>query len=185
MLVRDVRWSDFEDLKAIYYHLYDERAAGEPIGIHLFGERPTEGDEVDWFARTFRGALEGQSITVVAEVDGRPVGACTIGRKGPRPDSEIGHVGILGILIDHRYRGRGIGRALMVAAIEKARGMFEIIQLSLFADNHRARALYRKLGFVPFGVLPAGHKRSGKYIDEEYMFLDLRANPPPAAAPNR
>ena len=82
--VRPVRWGDFDDLRESYFHLYDERAAGEPIGIMLFAQRPTLADEVSWFEGHFRRALSGDEIFLVAELDGHAVGSCTIGGLGSR-----------------------------------------------------------------------------------------------------
>jgi RimJ/RimL family protein N-acetyltransferase len=184
MIARELRWTDFDALVEMYFHLYDERDRGEPIGIHLFHQRPSAVDEIDWFAGLYRRTLAGDCITSVAEEEGRPVGSCTIAPDGGRLDSELGHVGVLGVLVDHRYRGRGAGRAMMIRSLEAARTRFETVRLSVFADNERAKSLYRHLGFVLYGTLPRGVRRGERYFDQEFMFLDLRGwSAPPA--PNR
>jgi RimJ/RimL family protein N-acetyltransferase len=185
MILRDLRWSDFDSLTEMYFHLYEERAAGEPIGISLFAERPSVVDEVEWFANLYRKTLERQWFTSIAEEDGRAVGNCTIQPQTPRADSELGHVGVLGILVAHPFRGRGVGRALLLDALQRARGRFEIVRLSVFADNTRAKELYRRVGFAPYGRLPRAIRRGDRYIDEEFMFLDLTRWAPPVGAPNR
>jgi RimJ/RimL family protein N-acetyltransferase len=184
MIVRELRWSDFDGLLESYWHLYDERAAGEPIGITLPKDRPTLAEEVTWFATLMRHVIEGSHIVVIADVDGQPIGSCTISSAAPQPEHELGHVGVLGIMVDHRHRGQGAGTAMMLRALERARGQFETVRLAVFADNTRARALYRRMGFVPYGRLPRGIRRGGQYIDEEFMYLDLRGWMPPAT-PNR
>jgi RimJ/RimL family protein N-acetyltransferase len=185
VIVRELRWNDFDPLTEMYFHLYEERAAGESIGISLFAERPSMADEVEWFANLYRKSLEHQWFTAVAEEGGRAIGNCTIQPQAARPDSELGHVGVLGVLVDHRHRGKGAGRAMMVRALEAARNRFEIVRLSLFADNLRAKELYRRLGFVPYGLLPRAIHRGSAYIDEEFMFLDLRSWSAPPTGPNR
>ncbi|MGA8276421.1 MAG: GNAT family N-acetyltransferase [Thermoplasmata archaeon] len=185
MIVRGLLWNDFDPLTEMYFHLYQERAAGESIGISLFAERPSTADEVEWFANLYRKSLERQWFTAVAEEAGRAIGNCTIQPQTARADSELGHIGVLGVLVDHRFRGRGAGRAMMIRALEEARSRFEIVRLSVFADNVRAKELYRRLGFVPYGLLPRAIRRGDRYIDEEFMFLDLRKWVPPSAAPNR
>jgi RimJ/RimL family protein N-acetyltransferase len=177
MKVRDLRWSDFDALVEIYYHLYDERAAGEPIGIHLLAERPPLADEVSWFSGHYRKAIQHEIVARVAEEDGRAVGSCTIGRVGLGADSELGHVGELGILVDHRHRGQGAGTALLKDALAQARGMFEIVRLTVFADNARAIRLYESLGFQKYGTLPRAIRRGDRYIDEVFMYLDFGADP--------
>jgi L-phenylalanine/L-methionine N-acetyltransferase len=172
--VRDVEWSDFDELRDIYYHLYEERDRGDAIGIHLFDERPSLADEVEWFASMYRRAAAGDLIVSVAERDGKAVGHCTISRIGLRSTAENGHLGLLGILVSEDYRGQGIGSALLTHALDRARDKFEIVRLSVFADNARAQELYRRFGFAPCGRVPDAIRRNGRYIDEVEMYLDLR-----------
>jgi RimJ/RimL family protein N-acetyltransferase len=184
MIVRDLAWKDFEPLTEVYYHLYDERAAGEPIGIHLFAEKPSLADEVEWFANLFRKSLAREWFTSIAEEEGRAVGNCTIQPASVRADSELAHVGVLGILVDHRLRGKGAGTMLLHRTLTMAKGRFPVVRLSVFADNLRAQALYRRIGFVPYGRLPRAIRRGDGYIDEVFMYLDLdRWVAPPT--PNR
>jgi RimJ/RimL family protein N-acetyltransferase len=60
--------------------------------------------------------------------------------------------GELGMLVAREWRGRGVGSALVAAAIEWARerGLHKL-SLSVFAHNAAAIALYRKFGFVEEG----------------------------------
>lgn len=181
MIVRGVRWSDFDDLREMYYRLYDEREEDEPIGITLFLERPSLLDEVDWFARQYHRVLSGDSVMSVAEVDGRTVGNCVIDRQGANASSEAGHVGTLGILVDRGYRGRGVGSALLKHSIDACRGKFEVIRLSVFSVNEKAQKLYRRFGFELCGHVPRAVRRGSKYFDEELMVLLLERGPAPTA----
>lgn len=183
-MLRPLRWADFEPLVAIYYELYEERAEGEPIGIHLFQDRPSQGDEVTWFTGLFRNVLAEEVVVVVADLEGRPVGQCTVGPVGGIRRSETGHVGELGILVDRRSRGHGVGTALVERALEECRGRFEQVRLSVFEDNERAKRIYRRAGFRPCGRIPQAIKRGNRYIDEELMILDLRDRSLPPAARN-
>ncbi len=57
------------------------------------------------------------------------------------------------ITIDERHRGRGLGRAAMLAFEQAAAADgHEIIELNVFGGNARARGLYRSLGFVETAV---------------------------------
>ena len=182
MFVRDLLWNDFDDLRETYYRLYDERAEGEAIGITLFSERPSLQDEVDWFARLFREVTSGHTLVSVAELDGQVVGSCTIGFAGPSPLSEQAHVGVLGILVRRGHRGRGIGTALLARALGQCPGRFDLVRLTVFADNVRAQRLYERFGFATSGRRTAAIRRGGRYYDELEMVLDLRT--PPTAAAN-
>jgi putative acetyltransferase len=169
MIVRDMRPEDFPDLRANYYECYDERDAGLPIGIVLFRERPSEEAETAWFEGVRRSFDAGNLVSVVAESDGHVVGTCSVSRVGPNPDSEVGHVGGLGILVRRDHRGKGVGSALLEGALERCRGKFEVVQLAVFIDNEGAQRLYRRFGFQEIGVYPRAIKRGDRYIDERLM----------------
>lgn len=178
MIVRDLQWHDFDDLTEAYYLLYEERAAGAPIGMTLFDERPNRSDEVDWFSSIYRRVLTGDAIARVAEADGRVVGNCIVQRVGRTPTAENGHVGSLGLLVHRDHRGEGIGTALLSAALDASQGTFEIVRLSVFATNDRARKLYERFGFRLVGRFPQEIKRGGTYVDEDLMVLLLKDRAP-------
>ena len=88
----------------------------------------------------------------------------------------IGHVVILPdfnirdaeylIFVSQRHRGLGVGMALTIAAIEKARALdLKNVWLTVDAYNFRAIRLYRKAGFRPCEAYDAATERM--------MMLDL------------
>jgi RimJ/RimL family protein N-acetyltransferase len=78
----------------------------------------------------------------------------------------------MGLLAD--YRGRGIGERLLRATIDAARAAgFERIELTVYARNVRAAALYRKVGFAHEGTRIRGKKLDGEYDDVHMMGLLL------------
>jgi ribosomal protein S18 acetylase RimI-like enzyme len=174
--VREIRWEDFPSLVENYYALYGEVQGNPDLGIGLFKERPTLASEVAWFARLYRGVLEGEVIAAVAEEEGKAVGLCTVHRAG---GPESGHYGILAILVARQHRGRGVGRALLASVIERCRGKYEALELTVFASNSPARHLYESLGFRKVGVLPRGVLRQGEYTDVEQMVLEFSSSPSP------
>ncbi len=180
VVVRELRWTDFDPLRETYYLLYEERETNPVLGIHLFAERPSLADEVRWFAGLYERVLRGDAVVRVAEVDGRVVGNCVVGRIGATATAENGHLGLLGILVHRDFRGRGVGRALLRSTLEGCRGVFELVHLSVWVENPRARRLYEEFGFVPIGRVPAGNRRGNRYHDDDLMILDLRNG-----APNR
>jgi RimJ/RimL family protein N-acetyltransferase len=99
---------------------------------------------VDIEERTAQEALSAAS-SMVAEAGGRIVGTINVdvGRFG---------AGDLGMLVDAAWRGRGVGSALVAAAIAWAReqGLHKLC-LEVFPTNAAAIALYRKYGFVEEG----------------------------------
>jgi RimJ/RimL family protein N-acetyltransferase len=62
--------------------------------------------------------------------------------------------GEIGMMVAADWRGRGVGTALVAAAIDWARahGLHKLA-LSVFPHNHVAIALYRKFGFMEEGRL--------------------------------
>lgn len=85
---------------------------------------------------------------MVAEENGVIVG-CTVYRD------ILGDVDISNVQVKKACRGRGIGRELLKAAIEKARSIGGMeFTLEVRASNAPAIALYESLGFVSEGVRP-------------------------------
>ena len=90
--------------------------------------------------------------TLVAVAGGEVVGLIFV------VESPFGF-GEIGMMVAAEWRGRGVGTALVAAAIEwaRARGLHKLT-LSVFPHNEAAIALYRKFGFVDEGRL-TGHIR--------------------------
>jgi len=97
----------------------------------------------------------------VAIVDGIVVGWCDISSEH-RP--VLAHCGSLGIGIVNGHRGKGIGEALMSAALQKAKDKgLTRIGLTVRENNSNAVALYKKLGFVIEGL-----HRNAIRVDKQY-----------------
>jgi ribosomal protein S18 acetylase RimI-like enzyme len=98
---------------------------------------------------------------VVALAGDRVVGWCDI---VPLPRHTKAHGGVLGIGVIKRYRGRGIGPALLSAAIEKARaGGLTRVELTVREENTRAIVLYERFGFEREGLKRRAVRVDGKY----------------------
>ncbi|HEY0394121.1 MAG TPA: GNAT family N-acetyltransferase [Candidatus Elarobacter sp.] len=80
----------------------------------------------------------------------------------------------LGMVVDAAYRGRGIGRALIDAAVAWARANERpALRLRVFPDNEPALALYRASGFVQIELQRAAIvQRNGTARDAIVMRLD-------------
>jgi ribosomal protein S18 acetylase RimI-like enzyme len=87
---------------------------------------------------------------LIAEAGGAVIGWCDIIRNG-RPIHA--HMGVLGTGVVAEWRGRGVGTALMRAALDQARASgFSRVELTVRESNQVAIALYIRLGFVIEGV---------------------------------
>ncbi|MEM1321952.1 MAG: GNAT family protein [Bacteroidota bacterium] len=84
---------------------------------------------------------------------------------------------IWGVFVYPEQRGKGIGRALMLACLEKAQQIvgLEKINLSVMAVQRRALRLYQQLGFEIYGVEKGSRKVIGRYYDEVLMAKQLEA----------
>lgn len=93
---------------------------------------------------------------------GRVVGWCDV---LPKEIPEFSHVGVLGMGVLKDYRGRGLGRRLIEAALAHARDKngIEKVELTVFESNTRAAALYESAGFVLEGRRLRGRRLDGVY----------------------
>ena len=123
MRIRELREEDLDDMLEIH------RLQGWPFNESAFR----------WWLDNRR-----WSRVLVAEVEGRAVGKVTVDLVY-RPYSEI-----VNLLVHPSYRGRGIGSALLDAALRLAEGQGFWVQI-IMADvgNERALRLYRSRGFLP------------------------------------
>nr|WP_245432472.1 GNAT family protein [Mesorhizobium loti] len=121
-----------------------------------------------------RSMIERRNPQFVAVAKDEVVGWCDISRH-ERPIHA--HRGTLGMGIIPAYRGRGLGQQLIETTIEAARRQgLARIELSAHADNARAIALYRKVGFVQEGVERDAICIDGRYCDTISMAIIDKAN---------
>lgn len=109
------------------------------------------------------GAFDGQAL----------VGTVGFGRDD---GIKLRHKGtIWGVYVAAEARGKGVARALMREAIERASMLpgLEQINLAVASDNAPARNLYLSFGFEVFGYERHAMKLSKRYVDEEHMVLHL------------
>ncbi|MFI8822905.1 GNAT family N-acetyltransferase [Streptomyces sp. NPDC053431] len=81
---------------------------------------------------------------------------------------------IQGLAVAEAARGRGVARALLRAAMDRARGEGATrITLRVLGRNAPARALYAAEGFAVEGVLPGELLLDGEYVDDVLMGRSL------------
>jgi ribosomal protein S18 acetylase RimI-like enzyme len=151
--IRPARDADRLPLAVLFAAVAEERDA-------IASEPP-----IDLEARAASWDLDG---ILVAEAEGAVVGSIhtDVSRHG---------FGEVGMAVAREWRGRGVGSALLAAAIESARSRgLHKLSLSVFAHNARAIALYRKFGFVEEGRRVKQYRRtSGELWDALDMGLLL------------
>ena len=77
---------------------------------------------------------------------------------------------IKGLTVDPGHRRRGVGKALLHAAIEQARAAgARRLMLRVLAHNTSARDLYAACGFEVEGVHRELFLLDGRYVDDIWM----------------
>ncbi|HEU4324806.1 MAG TPA: GNAT family N-acetyltransferase [Roseiflexaceae bacterium] len=81
------------------------------------------------------------------------------------------HVGLLGMAVRDDMRGRGVGTAMMRAALDLADNWLNLsrIELQVWADNEPAIRLYKRFGFVVEGTHHQWGFRNGDLVDAYTM----------------
>lgn len=138
-----------------------------------------EEGQIETFARTIcvrEDVLYSWRNTIIAEVNGQSAGMLTayngadyhemrivtmalvkenLGIEFPGMEDEAvaGEYYQDSLAVMPPYRGRGIGRALLQRGIAEGHRLGLLVTLAVDPINHRAKALYRSLGFQPDGSL--------------------------------
>ena len=110
----------------------------------------------------------------VAETEERVVGRLSLARDDHPASS---HVADLGLMVAAGQRRRGIGRALLEAAVEWAREAgVRKLELHVFPHNAPAIALYEGFGFRREGYRRGHYRRGAQYIDAILMAYDVESS---------
>lgn len=106
-------------------------------------------------------------------VAGRLVG--TVGLYREESPKVVHKAWIVGMHVAAEHQGKGYGRALLVAALDRARKIpvLELVQLGVESMNKPAMSLYSSLGFETYGLEKRALLIDGEYFDEELMALEL------------
>jgi len=142
---------DFDIEPVTEAHAEGYRAALDVVARERKYLGRTEAPTLEAVQNFVRGNIEKANPNYIAVREQTVIGWCDVIRlEKPLFD----HVGILDMGIVPDARGQGLGAALLAAAIDTAwaRG-FVRLELTVFADNHRAIALYEKAGFQQEGIL--------------------------------
>jgi len=108
------------------------------------------------------------AVFVAESEEGELVGRLSLSRD-QNPSSS--HVADLGLMVAEVWRRQGIGRALLEAAVEWARGAgVRKLELHVFPHNDAAIKLYEQFGFEREGYRKQHYRRStGDYVDAILM----------------
>lgn len=114
-----------------------------------------------------------REVMLIAEVDGRHAGNCSIISYGYK--KRYAHRCSMGIALYQEFCHLGIGRSLMEHALQLAKEYgYEQADLEVVTTNLPAVSLYEKLGFKAYGMRPRDMKhKDGSYVDVYLMMKEL------------
>jgi RimJ/RimL family protein N-acetyltransferase len=162
-LVRLAKPDDLEGLLSMITELIEERS------YILMKEPPTLEEERVWLERGIKNVKEGRVIHWVVEKNGKLVG----GLDASRRPLKMSHLVEIGIALLKEARGKGLGERLLRKMIDEILKKWTdpiIISISVFSLNERARALYKKVGFVEVARFPFFIDHFGEYCDLHMMY---------------
>jgi L-phenylalanine/L-methionine N-acetyltransferase len=104
-------------------------------------------------------------FSLVASVEGEVVGS--LGLETSPTRWRMRHVATLGMAVRDDWQGKGVGTTLMEAALDLADNWLNLtrVELTVYADNAPAIALYEKFGFEIEGTHRRMAFRDGEYVD--------------------
>mgnify|MGYP003647940240 CR=1 FL=1 len=166
MLIRRIQAQDVPDFLALWTQVFAE-------GAFLAKRPPPENKVLQVVERVVKDQIPNfvaiDGLELVGAVEVFPGSMCGFN------DDNAERRGYLGIQLAQRYRGKGIGRKLMQAAIDDARSYgFEVIELTVFQSNIAAIELYEKLGFKHTGYGKSIELPVGLATTEQHMALSLK-----------
>jgi ribosomal protein S18 acetylase RimI-like enzyme len=169
--LRPLGWGDLDALTVFANTIARERRTNLGLGIVSLDRRMTRKDERKFLRRQVGGQRDDTLVSVAAFHGKKMVGHCDI---YGRTLSDVRHTGVLGIVIIDGYRGVGLGEAMVRTALRRSSeiGVW-LVELTVFASNVPAKALYEKLGFKTVGTIPMKILRRGRFTDELAMYIRL------------
>jgi RimJ/RimL family protein N-acetyltransferase len=82
---------------------------------------------------------------------------------------------VWGVYVKPSHRGHGVGRALLNAVLDRARGYADLRQINIMVAVTQVAAtrLYQSLGFERFGRERDALRVGDAFMDEDWMVLRL------------
>jgi L-amino acid N-acyltransferase YncA len=158
-VIRDATEGDVPQIAEIYGHHVLK-------GLASFEEVPPSAGEM---LSRMRSVRELGAPYLVAEHDGRIVGYCYASLYRTR--SAYRYTLEDSVYIRDGHAGRGLGRALLEALLERcSRGPWkQMIAVIGDSGNHASIELHRALGFREVGTLEAVGFKFGRWVDSVFM----------------
>ena len=125
----------------------------------------TEPFDIEKQLGLIRHCLEKGTYHVAVTADDKVIGIQVV-----LPLSELpafSHVGDIGTYVDSSSHRSGVARAMSEATFKKAKEKgYTKIMAMIRADNTRAQAFYKSIGFEPIGIAKRQARVRGEFFDE-------------------
>lgn len=163
MDIRDASTADAAAIAAIYSDAVLTTTAS-------FDTEPkTAEDRAEWIA-----SHSPAHPVIVAEIDGTVVGWGSLSSYSPRP--AYAATAELSVYVAGSARGRGVGRALTRALIERGRhAALHVLLARICTENEASIAMVRALGFTEAGTMHEVGRKFGRWLDVVTWEYDLDA----------
>jgi putative acetyltransferase len=104
---------------------------------------------------------------LTAEWEGKP---CGLANLYIQPFRKLAHTCLFSIIVQKKFRGKGVGKALIEELTKLAKTKFhiEILHLEVYKGNP-AQKLYERLGFEEFGCQAQFIQEDQGYLDKIFM----------------
>src|SRR5687768_10425501 len=157
MILRPATAQDFDDIYNLFQHILQEGLTYS----YSPGEMTRERSRQYWMEAP-------GTHCYVAEVAGQ-FGGCFALR--PNRTGRGGHVGNASFIVHPDHRGKGIGRAMGLKAIELAKSLgYQAIQYNFVVGvNDVAVKLWQSLGYAIIGTLPKGFQHPTLGLVDVYI----------------
>jgi RimJ/RimL family protein N-acetyltransferase len=168
-----IRFPQLSDVPALTEYI--NTVSAEDTYITFSGEQVTEESERVYLTDQLYKMDCGDSVMLLATVNGLIVGNAGVNRN-EYSRRRARHIGIFGISVKKEYRGQGIGYELARCTVQEAAlnvDNIRMLTLTVYSPNEKAHSLYKKIGFVDYGVLPGGVWYKDQFIDEILMYLPV------------
>ena len=168
LAIRDATADDAGAICRIYNQGIEDRVATLEV------EERTPEERAAWLA-----ARGPRHPVLVAVGPGRDVvGWGSLNAFNPR--RAYHHVADFSLYVDRSWRGKGVGRRLLAALMERARALeYHKLVLSAFPFNEAGMQVYRRAGFREVGVYREQGRLDGRWVDTIVMekLLDEPSGP--------
>lgn len=99
---------------------------------------------------------------------------CGIANLYLQPYKKMAHQCLFAIIVDEKFRGKGVGTKLLqeLMVLAKERFKIEFLHLEVYLGNPAIR-LYQRLGFTEYGIQRRFVKDGDQYLDKILMQKNL------------